>query len=110
MSAISYGHAGKLAATAAGAQAAGGEKPAPPINPVLYRCEDVRRILAARDIAALYRVLKDDARVTQRMIAELTGQSQSEVALGQVGTHRAGADVHARAVIDSGVVCDVRCD
>ncbi len=54
VTAISYGHAGKLAATAAGAQAAGGEKPALPINPVLYRREDVRRILAARDIAALY--------------------------------------------------------
>ncbi len=39
----------------------------------------MRRILAARDITALYRLLKDDAGVSQRQIAALTGQSQSEV-------------------------------
>ncbi len=36
------------------------------------------RILTARDIASLYRVLKVEG-VTQQMIAALTGQSQSEV-------------------------------
>ena len=36
------------------------------------------RILAARDIAGLYRVLKVEG-VTQQTIAALTGQSQSEV-------------------------------
>ena len=56
----------------------GSEKPRPPIDPALYRQDDMRRILGERDIAALYRVLKD-AGVTQRQIAELTGQSQSEV-------------------------------
>nr|MDQ3989895.1 helix-turn-helix transcriptional regulator [Actinomycetota bacterium] len=75
---MSYGHADKLAAITAGAQAAHSEKPAPPIDPALYRREDVRRTLAERDIGALYRVLKDEG-VTQRQIAELTGQSQSEV-------------------------------
>ena len=39
----------------------------------------MRRILAARDITVLYQVLKDDVRLTQRRIAELTGQSQSEI-------------------------------
>jgi transcriptional regulator with XRE-family HTH domain len=38
----------------------------------------VGRILAARDIAGLYRVLKVEG-VTQQTIAALTGQSQSEM-------------------------------
>jgi len=76
---MSYGHAAKIAAIVASAQAAGGEKPAPLIDPALYRLDDVRPVLAERDIAALYRILKDDAGITQRQIAELTGQSQSEV-------------------------------
>jgi transcriptional regulator with XRE-family HTH domain len=71
---MSYGHADKIAAAAAGTPAAG----TPPIDPTLYRREDLRRILADRDIAALYHALKD-AGLTQRRIAELTGQSQSEV-------------------------------
>jgi len=62
----------------AGASAAGGEKPTPPIDPRLYDRPEVRRILAERDIAGLYRAL-NEAGVLQRRIAELTGQSQSEV-------------------------------
>lgn len=50
-----------------------------PIDPALYRRDDVRRILAALDIAGLYLVLKD-AGLSQRQIAARTGQSQSEVA------------------------------
>ena len=73
-----YGHADKIAAIAAGASAAGGEKPTPPIDPRLYDRPEVRPILAERDIAGLYRAL-NDAGVPQRRIAELTGQSQSEV-------------------------------
>ncbi|HYZ09391.1 MAG TPA: helix-turn-helix transcriptional regulator [Pseudonocardiaceae bacterium] len=38
----------------------------------------MRQILAERDIAALYLILKGEG-VTQRTIAALTGQSQSEV-------------------------------
>jgi len=49
------------------------------IDPALYRREDVRRILAERDVGALYRVLRDAAGLAQRRIAALTGQSQSEV-------------------------------
>lgn len=48
-----------------------------PIDPVLLTPE-ARRALAARDIATVYRLLKD-AGVSQRWIAELTGQSQSQV-------------------------------
>ncbi len=73
-----YGHADKIAAIAAGASAAGGEKPTPPIDPRLYDRPEVRPILAERNIAGLYRAL-NDAGVPQRRIAELTGQSQSEV-------------------------------
>lgn len=39
---------------------------------------DARRALAARDIGAVYRLLRD-AGVSQRVIAHLTGQSQSQV-------------------------------
>ena len=74
---MGYGHADKIAGLA-GTPAAGRGKPTPAVDAALYRRDDVRRLLAERDIAALYRVLKD-AGVTQRQIAELTGQSQSEV-------------------------------
>jgi hypothetical protein len=59
---MAYGHADKIARSAAGEA------------PALYRRDDVRRILAARDIGALYRAI-NDAGVAQRRIAELTGQS-----------------------------------
>ena len=78
MSALSYGHADKLARLTSTPAARETEKPAPAVDPALYEREDMRRILAERDIGALYRALKD-AGVTQRTIAELTGQSQSEV-------------------------------
>jgi len=76
---MGYGHADRLAAIAASTPAVGREKPVPPVDPALYRRDDVRPVLAERDIAVLYRVLKDNAELTQRQIAELTGQSQSEV-------------------------------
>jgi len=66
---MSYGHAGELA----------GRAGTPPVDPVLYERSDVRGFLAAHDIATLYRVLKDDAGISQRQIAQRTGQSQSEV-------------------------------
>jgi len=75
---MSYGHADRIAAILAGTPAAGGEKPTPPIDPRLYDRPEVRRILAERDIAGLYRAL-NDAGVPQRRIAELSGQSPSEV-------------------------------
>ncbi|MCA1676527.1 MAG: helix-turn-helix domain-containing protein [Actinobacteria bacterium] len=76
---MSYGHADKIARLAASTPAAGSEKPAPLIDPTLYHRDDVRPVLAERDIAGLFRVLKDDAGLTQRTIAELVGMSQSEV-------------------------------
>ena len=76
MNTVSYGHAHEIAARAAGAPPA---VDTPPIDPALYWRDNVRPVLAARDIGVLYLVLKDDAELTQRRIAELTGQSQSEV-------------------------------
>ena len=75
---MSYGHADKIAAIVAGSTPAGSEKPTPPIDPTLYHRDDMRAVLAAHDIAGLYQLLKD-AGLTQRDIARLTGQSQSEV-------------------------------
>jgi len=77
---VNYGHADKIARIIAGTSTSPvAVKPPPPIDPALWQREDVRRVLAAHDIAALYQVLKDDAGLTQRQMAELTGQSQSEV-------------------------------
>ena len=75
---VGYGHADKLAAIAAAGAPVGSTKSAPLIGPALYRRDDVRPVLAERDIAALYLIHKDEG-VPQRQIAELTGQSQSEV-------------------------------
>ncbi|MGH3938742.1 MAG: hypothetical protein ACRDTG_08905 [Pseudonocardiaceae bacterium] len=60
------------------------EKPCP-LDPELYAREDVRRVLAVLDIGALYRILQD-AKVSQRQIAALTGQSQSETSSMQART------------------------
>jgi transcriptional regulator with XRE-family HTH domain len=49
------------------------------VDPAFFQREDVRRVLAALDIGALYRILAAEAGVSQRQIAALTGQSQPEV-------------------------------
>ena len=59
-----------------------------PIDPVVYRRDEMRKILAGWDIAALYRFLNDHAGLTQRQIAARTGQSQSEVAEIRSGRRR----------------------
>jgi transcriptional regulator with XRE-family HTH domain len=48
------------------------------LDPALLDRADVRATLAARDVGAVYRLLKESG-VTQRQIAQLTSQSQSEV-------------------------------
>ncbi|MGH3830713.1 MAG: helix-turn-helix domain-containing protein [Pseudonocardiaceae bacterium] len=48
------------------------------IDPAFFDDDEVRAALAARDIGALYRLLRRVG-VSQRRIADLTGQSQSEV-------------------------------
>jgi len=92
---MSYGHAHGLNAHRPSEGRPGGARdaPVPPVEPPgqadarptappwarLYDRADVRATLAERDIGGLFRVLRDDAGLTQRTIAELTGQSQSEV-------------------------------
>ncbi len=49
-----------------------------PIDPALLDRDDIRAALAARDVGAFYRLLWQ-AGVSQRQIAQLTKQSQSEV-------------------------------
>ena len=49
-----------------------------PIEPKFFAGEQMRAALAARDIATVYRLLAGQG-VSQRRIAHLTGQSQSEV-------------------------------
>ncbi|MGH3754138.1 MAG: hypothetical protein ACRDRP_15875 [Pseudonocardiaceae bacterium] len=49
-----------------------------PIEPEFFDSEEMRAALTARDIAAVYRLL-GRLGVSQRRIAHLTGQSQSEV-------------------------------
>ncbi len=48
------------------------------IDPALWQAPEMRRALAAHDIATVYRLLKD-AGITQGQIACLTGQTRSEV-------------------------------
>jgi transcriptional regulator with XRE-family HTH domain len=64
-----------------------------PLDPALLERADVRAAFAARDVGAVYRLL-GKAGVTQRQIAQLTHQSQSEVS----------AIVQGRQVRDVGVL------
>src|SRR5918997_5952871 len=92
--AMGYGHAHHIIATAA---AAGTPAPStrPPIDPALYQRDDMREVLAVRDVTALYLALKA-AGLTQRQIAELTGQSQPEVSDILAGRRVSSYDVLVR--------------
>jgi transcriptional regulator with XRE-family HTH domain len=49
-----------------------------PINPAVWERPDMRSALAVRDVAAVFRLLQKHG-LSQRQIAALTGQSQSEI-------------------------------
>lgn len=51
----------------------------PAIDPVLYQRDDLRAAIARHDFATVYQVLRDEVGLSQRRIATLTGQAQSEV-------------------------------
>lgn len=51
----------------------------PSIDPALYRRDDLRAALARHNFSVVYRTLTDEVDLSQRRIALLTGQSQSEV-------------------------------
>src|ERR1051326_5377517 len=59
----------------------------PSIDPALFEREDVRGVLAALDVGALYRLL-GDVGISQRQISIYTGQSQSEVSEIVAGRRR----------------------
>ncbi|MGH4025648.1 MAG: helix-turn-helix domain-containing protein [Pseudonocardiaceae bacterium] len=50
-----------------------------PIDTSLYWRDDMRAAIAKHDFTTVYRVLRDEQGLSQRRIATLTGQSQSEV-------------------------------
>jgi transcriptional regulator with XRE-family HTH domain len=76
---VSDGHADKVSGRAGDT---------PPVDLALFEREDVRRVLAALDVGGLYQVLGDDAGISQRQIAVLAGQSQSEVSEIVAGRRR----------------------
>ncbi len=71
-----------------------------PLDPTLLHRDDVRAALVARDIGALYRLLWHSG-VSQRQIARLTGQSQSEVC--EIIAGRQVRDVHVLQRIADGL-------
>jgi transcriptional regulator with XRE-family HTH domain len=75
---MAYGHADKIARSAAREAPAAAETATPPIDPRLYDSPEVRRILAERDIGGLFRAVKATG-ISYRRIAALVGMSQSEV-------------------------------
>ncbi|MGQ0774106.1 MAG: helix-turn-helix domain-containing protein [Pseudonocardiales bacterium] len=79
------------------------------IDRELYQRDDLRRILVALDIGALYRALKNDAGLTQRKIAGLTGQSQSEIA-DIVAGRRTVENYHLLQRIAQGLIHPRRAD
>ena len=96
---MSYGHADKIAQAG---RVVRQETPRPPIDPALYRREDVRRVLAVRDVAALYRLVGQEG-ISQRQIAELVGQSQSEVSEIMKGRRVTAYDLLERIALRLGI-------
>jgi transcriptional regulator with XRE-family HTH domain len=72
------------------------------VDPTLWRRADMRAALASRDIAAVFRLLQRVG-VSQRRIAALTGQSQSEISEILSGRHVVSYDVLARIADGLGV-------
>lgn len=76
--------------------------PADPLDPALLDRPDVRAALASRDVGAVYRLL-GKAGVTQRQIAQLTHQSQSEVSAIRQGRQVRDVEVLERIADGLGV-------
>jgi transcriptional regulator with XRE-family HTH domain len=72
------------------------------IDPGLWLRADMRAVLATRDIAGVFRLLQRVG-VSQRRIAALTGQSQSEISEILAGRHVVSYDVLARIADGLGV-------
>lgn len=74
----------------------------PPLDPALFESKALRAALADRDVTAVYRLLVA-AGVSQRHIASVTGQSQSEVSAIVHGRVVMGYDVLVRICTGLGV-------
>lgn len=72
------------------------------IDPAVWKRPDMRAALAARDISAVFRLLQRMG-VSQRHIASLTGQAQSEVSEILAGRQVVSYDVLARIADGLGV-------
>ena len=72
------------------------------VDSALWQRQDMRAALAARDIAGVFRLLQRVG-VSQRRIAALTGQSQSEISEILGGRHVVSYDVLARIADGLGV-------
>src|SRR3954471_12925488 len=72
------------------------------VDPALWHRADMRAALAARDIAGVFRLLQRVG-VSQRRIAALTGQSQSEISEILAGRQVVSYDVLARIADGLGI-------
>jgi transcriptional regulator with XRE-family HTH domain len=66
-----------------------------PLSPEVWEAPDMKRVLVDRDISSVYRLLRRVG-ISQRQIAALTGQSQSEVSEILKGRQVMAYDVLAR--------------
>ena len=73
-----------------------------PVEPEVLERPDMRAALAERDIAAVYRILQKCG-ISQRRIAMLTGQSQSEISEILAGRRVVSYDVLVRIALGLGV-------
>ncbi|GAA1967112.1 helix-turn-helix transcriptional regulator [Amycolatopsis minnesotensis] len=73
-----------------------------PISPAAWEQKEMRAVLAAREISGVYRLLRREG-VSQRQIAAMTGQSQSEVSEILKGRQVMAYDVLARIADGLGV-------
>src|SRR5262245_64648866 len=76
--------------------------PERPIDPRIWQLHEMRMALAMRDIATVFRLLQRVG-VSQRRIAALTGQSQSEISEILGGRHVVSYDLLARIADGLGV-------
>src|SRR5256885_3235835 len=73
-----------------------------PISPEEWEKQEMRNALAAREVSTVYRLLRRTG-VSQRQIAAMTGQSQSEVSEILKGRQVMAYDVLARIADGLGV-------
>jgi Helix-turn-helix len=76
---VSDGHARNLAGKPSGELAPGRQPAGPPVNPALWWREDMRAVLWARDIGTVYRLILETTGMSQQRLANLVGQTQSEI-------------------------------